>query len=113
MPRVSDGASKPVTATSDWSAEMAVDREPLQRDARAAGRRATRARPVQPVPRYTLTRREAAASLGISLNHFERRVQPELKVVLSGQLVLIPVAELERWVQRNAHPLIDTRSSAT
>ncbi len=59
-------------------------------------------RPVQPVPRYTLTRKEAAASLGISLNHFERRVQPELKVVLSGQLVLIPVAELERWVQRHA-----------
>ena len=48
-------------------------------------------RPVQPVPRFTLTRKEAAASLGISLNHFERRVQPELKVVLSGQLVLIPV----------------------
>ena len=29
-------------------------------------------RPMQPVPRYTLTRKEAAASLGISLNHFER-----------------------------------------
>jgi excisionase family DNA binding protein len=77
----------------------------MQRDARASGTRPKRTRPVQPVPRYTLTRREAAASLGISLNHFERRVQPELKVVLSGQLVLIPVAELERWVHRNAHPL--------
>ena len=64
------------------------------------------ARPLAPVPRYTLTRREAAASLGISLNHFERKVQPELKVVISGQLVLIPVAELERWVQRHAHPLL-------
>ena len=59
-------------------------------------------RPLQPVPRYTLTRKEAAASLGISLNHFERKVQPELRVVLSGQLVLIPASELERWVQRNA-----------
>jgi hypothetical protein len=38
-------------------------------------------------------------------------VQPELKVVLSGQLVLIPVAELERWVQRNADPLVQNRSS--
>ena len=56
-------------------------------------RRSTR--PLAPVPRYTLTRREAAASLGVSINHFERRVQPELKVVLSGQLILIPVAELE------------------
>ncbi len=64
-------------------------------------------RPLAPVPRYTLTRREAAASLGISINHFERKVQPELKVVLSGQLVLIPVAELERWVQSHAHRLIE------
>jgi hypothetical protein len=62
-------------------------------------------RPLQPVPRYTLTRKEAASSLGISIKHFERKVQPELKVILSGQLVLIPVAELERWVQRNAHHL--------
>ena len=65
------------------------------------------ARPLQPVPRYTLTRREAAAALGISLNHFERRVQPELKVVASGQLILIPVSELERWVQRHARFLVE------
>ena len=68
-------------------------------------RRSTR--PMATVPRYTLTRREAAASLGISINHFERKVQPELKVVLSGQLVLIPVAELERWVQSHAHRLVE------
>ena len=72
----------------------------------------TPARPVQAVPRYALTRREAAASLGISINHFERRVQPELRVVISGQLVLIPVAELERWVQRNARHLVEVRTVA-
>ena len=66
-------------------------------------------RPLAPVPRYTLTRRAAAASLGVSINHFERKVQPELKVVLSGQLILIPVAELERWVQRHAHHLTQVR----
>jgi excisionase family DNA binding protein len=64
-------------------------------------------RPLQPVPRFTLTRREAAAALGISLNHFERRVQPELKVIASGQLILIPVTELERWVQRHARLLVE------
>ncbi len=64
-------------------------------------------RPVQPVPRYTLTRKEAAASLGVSLNQFERRVQPELKVVPCGQLVLIPVGELERWVRRHARQLAE------
>jgi hypothetical protein len=66
----------------------------------------TSTRPLAPVPRTALTRREAAASLGISINHFERRVQPDLKVISSGQLVLIPLAELERWVQRNARPLL-------
>jgi hypothetical protein len=69
--------------------------------------RATPQRPIQVVPRYTLTRREAAASLGISLNHFERRVQPELKIVISGQLILIPMTELERWVQRNARRVVE------
>jgi hypothetical protein len=67
----------------------------------------TPSRPVQPLPRYTLTRREAAASLGISLNHFERWVQPELKLVPSGQLLLVPMVELERWVQRRARLLVD------
>jgi hypothetical protein len=57
------------------------------------------------VPRYTLTRKEAAASPGVSLNHFGRRIQPELKVVVCGQLVLVPVTEVERWVQRRARRL--------
>ena len=59
------------------------------------------------MPRYTVTRKEAAASLGMSINHFERKVQPDLKVVLCGQLVLIPLTELERWVQRNARHLVE------
>ena len=46
------------------------------------------------------------------LNHFERKVQPELKVVLSGQLVLIPAAELERWVQRNARRIVPRATGA-
>ena len=69
-------------------------------------------RPLQSVPRYAVTRAEAAASLGISLNHFERKVQPELKVVLSGQLVLVPAAELERWVQRNARRIVPRATGA-
>jgi excisionase family DNA binding protein len=56
----------------------------------------------RPVPRITLTRAEAANSLGMSVDHFERHVQPELRVVRSGRLVLVPVAELEKWSERNA-----------
>lgn len=59
-------------------------------------------RPIQPVPRYTLTRQEAAAACGMSVDHFERHVQPFIKVIPSGQLVLIPPSEIERWVRENA-----------
>jgi hypothetical protein len=62
-------------------------------------------RPVQPVPRLLLSRREAAASLGMSLDTFERRVQPVIKLVPCGQLVLIPLGELERWCEEHAHYL--------
>jgi hypothetical protein len=64
-------------------------------------------RPVEPVKRHLLTKKEAAASLGMSVDTFERRVQPFIKVVVCGQLVLIPPGELERWVQMNARYLVD------
>jgi hypothetical protein len=37
-----------------------------------------------PVPRVCLTREEAAASLGISLDSFERHVQPGARIVRAG-----------------------------
>lgn len=49
-------------------------------------------------PRLALSRREAAAALGVSLSHFQRHVQPQLRCVYSGQLRLYPVSELERWL---------------
>ena len=64
-------------------------------------------RPVEPVKRLTLTKKEAAASLGVSVDTFERRVQPFLRVILVGQLVLIPTGELERWVRTNARHVVD------
>ncbi len=73
----------------------------------APSRRATgaSARPLQAVPRLLLTRKEAAASLGMSLDTFERRVQPVIKLVPCGQLVLVPLRELERWCDDHAHYL--------
>lgn len=60
---------------------------------------------VQPTPRpqrVALTRQEAAASLGMSVDHFERHVQYKLRVIRSGRLLLVPVAELHRWAEREA-----------
>ncbi len=43
--------------------------------------------------RLAMTRAEAARSLGVSINSFERHVQPELRIVRRGKLRLIPVRE--------------------
>jgi hypothetical protein len=48
-----------------------------------------------------VTREVAAKALGMGLTMFSERVQPELKVVRAGAKVLIPVAELQRWVDRH------------
>jgi hypothetical protein len=58
-------------------------------------------RPLTEIPRYLLTRREAAASLGMSVQTFERRVQPFVKLVRIGQLVRVSPPELERWVRES------------
>ena len=68
-------------------------------------------RPLESVPRYSLTRKEAAASLGMSVDTFERRVQPFIRVVLCGQLILVPPAELQRWVASNSRFLVEGRTS--
>jgi hypothetical protein len=54
------------------------------------------------VPRIALTRREAAAALGVGLTTFKQQVQPQLRIVRRGKVRLIPVGELERWVEENA-----------
>ncbi len=57
---------------------------------------------VAPVPRVTLSRAEAAAALGVSVDSFERYVQPHLQVIRAGRLRLVPVSELERWATATA-----------
>jgi len=58
-----------------------------------------RPQPTAPVPRVALTREEAAASLGMSLDSFERHVQPHLKLIRVGRVRLVPIAELEQWAR--------------
>jgi hypothetical protein len=55
-----------------------------------------------PIPRIALTRADAAASLGMSVDSFERYVQPTIRLLRLGRMVLVPVAELERWVDEHA-----------
>ena len=45
---------------------------------------------------------EAARLLSVSRDYFDVHVKPELRLIRRGRLVLVPVAELERWVRENA-----------
>jgi hypothetical protein len=64
------------------------------------------------VPRVALSRQEAAVSLGMSLDSFERHVQPELRLIRRGKLRLIPLVELERWAVENAESIRGGRRPA-
>jgi hypothetical protein len=59
------------------------------------------------VPRLALTRSEAARALGMSLPHFQRHVQPDLKTIRSGRLVLVTIDELTRWAETSADYTIE------
>ncbi|MHB8469997.1 MAG: hypothetical protein ACYDCH_09615 [Gaiellaceae bacterium] len=54
-----------------------------------------------------LTKVEAAAALSMSVDSFERHVQADLRLVRKGRLVLVPVRELERWLEKNAYLTLD------
>jgi hypothetical protein len=45
---------------------------------------------------------EAAQALGISVDHFERHVKPDLAVVCSGTLRLYPRKVLEGWLEEHS-----------
>jgi excisionase family DNA binding protein len=53
-------------------------------------------------PRLALTKAEAAEALGVSVDFLEQHVMPELRIVRRGRRRLIPVRELERWLDENA-----------
>jgi hypothetical protein len=55
-----------------------------------------------PIPRVALTPAEAAAALGVGPDFFNDEIRPELQLIRRGRKVLVPIAELERWVSENA-----------
>jgi hypothetical protein len=60
------------------------------------------AAPQPAVTRLAFSKREAAAALGISVDHLERHIWPELRVVRSGRRTFVPVCELDAWLDRSA-----------
>jgi excisionase family DNA binding protein len=52
--------------------------------------------------RLALSKVEAAEALGVSVDYLEGHVMHELRIVRRGRRRLIPVGELERWLDENA-----------
>lgn len=58
--------------------------------------------PSKAVPRLALSRAEAAEALSVSLDAFADHVEPELRMVRVGRRRVVAVAELERFLTRQA-----------
>ena len=60
-----------------------------------------------PIPAIALPPAEAAAALGIGETTFREHVLPYVRVIRIGRMRLIPVTELERWADEQAHRTIE------
>lgn len=57
-------------------------------------------------PRLALRIEEAAASIGVSDDFFREHVSPELAWVRRGRVRIVPVTELQRWLDENAERVL-------
>lgn len=54
------------------------------------------------IRRVAYRREEAAVALGVSPDHFDEHIRPELRAVRLGRVTLYPHVELERFLERTA-----------
>lgn len=56
----------------------------------------------QPAEPLTFTVTAAAEKLGVSSGFFKHQVLPELRVVRLGSRVMVPLREIEQWIDRRS-----------
>ena len=54
------------------------------------------------IPRLALRPEEAAEALGVSRSFFYDSILPELHIVRVGRVRMVPVVELERWLDSHS-----------
>jgi len=60
----------------------------------------------QPVPRLALSIEEACEALGVSWDFWREHVAADVRIVRCGRRKLVPVTELERWLERRAEAVL-------
>ena len=60
-------------------------------------------------PRLALRPAEAADALGVSRDHFDRFVGPELAWVRTGRVKVVAIAEIERYLRASATVVLGDR----
>ena len=67
------------------------------------------AAPVAPVARLSLSVEEACAALGVSWDFWNEHIASEVRLVRRGRRKLVPVRELERWLDDEAERVLEAR----
>jgi hypothetical protein len=62
-----------------------------------------------PIPRLALNVKEACAAIGVSSDVWREHVEPDVRLVRIGARKLVPVAELERWLDAHAESALERR----
>ncbi len=75
-----------------WSPEPLIEPALPQRPARTE----------VPSVALALSREQAADALGVSVDFLDAKVIPDLRIVRKSRRVLVPVRELERWLEANS-----------
>lgn len=57
-------------------------------------------------PRLSLSVAEACEALGVSWDFWAEHVAPEVRIVRRGRRKLVPVRELDAWLENNAERVL-------
>ena len=87
----------------------------LETDTRASSQLAGRRRhgsfpSPKPSLRLAVSPDEAAAALGVSRDYFDEHILPDLRIIRRGRRILVPLTELERWLDQSATRVAVSRS---